>query len=537
MLSTLRRAVAWSALCFLGLAAAAGPRPNIVLIMADDLGFSDLGCYGAEIPTPNLDALAAEGVRFTQFYNGAVCCPSRAALLTGLNPHQAGMGWMTSHGADTRPPGTYQGYLNDRSVTLGEVLRSAGYQTFLSGKWHLGESRPHWPVDRGFDRSFTLISGASNYFDLSKDYLPPGEVRTMAIDDRVYHPPVENLYTTDAFTEAAVSFVESAGEKPFFLYLAYTAPHFPLHAPPEAIARHRGRYLGGWDKIRQQRQERMRSLGIVGPQTTLTPRDPGVPAWPDVTEPELMDERMAIYAAQVERMDEGIGRLMRKLRERGIRERTLVIFLSDNGGASADLARFRPPHLNRPPHLGGPESFAAYGKGWANVSNTPFREFKGTLHEGGIATPLIVFGPGVTLPAGSLCHEPGHLIDFMPTLAELAGATYPRSVQGREIVPMQGRSLLPVLRGGAPRESRALFWELEGRYAVREGDWKLLGGEGRPWQLFDLASDRGESMDLAAARPEVVRQLAGAYSAWLERCGVEPWSKVSPGLQNIRGIR
>lgn len=536
-MQNLRRSVACGALTCLGLVGVAEPRPNIVLIMADDLGFSDLGCYGAEIPTPNLDALAAEGVRFTQFYNGAVCCPSRAALLTGLHPHQAGMGWMTSHGADIRPRGAYQGYLNDRSVTLGEVLRSAGYQTFLSGKWHAGESRPHWPVDRGFDRSFALISGASNYFDLTKDYLPAGEVRTMAVDDRVYHPPADDFYITDAFTDAAINFVGSAGENPFFLYLAYTAPHFPLHASRAAIARHRGRYLEGWDRIRQRRYENLRSRGILGPQTALAPRDSAVPAWPDVAEPELMDERMAIYAAQVALMDEGIGRLMNKLRALGIRERTLVIFLSDNGGAAANLERFRAPHLNRPPHLGGPNSFDAYGKGWANVSNTPFREFKGTLYEGGIAAPLIIAGPGVKLPVGSLCHEPGHLIDFMPTLAELAGVAYPQSVEGRRILPMQGRSLLPALRGEAARESRALFWELEGQYAVREGDWKLIGGEQRPWQLFDLASDRGETSDLASAHPEVVQRLAGAHAAWMQRCGVEPWSKVSRGLQNIRGIR
>lgn len=513
-------------------------RPNIVLIMADDMGFSDLGCYGSEIPTPHLDSLAARGVRYSQFYNCAVCCPTRAALLTGLYPHQAGMGWMVSHGADTRPPGPYQGYLNQRCVTLAEMLKGAGYRTLMSGKWHVGESRPHWPVDRGFDHSFGLISGASNYFDLAKDYLP-GITRQMFTDDRPYDPPASGFYMTDAIVEQAVAQLQDAAQapEPFFQYLSFTAPHFPLHAPEAAIARHRGRYRAGWDVIRQERFSRMQAMGIIGPQTKLSPRDPGVEAWSEVQDPELMDLRMAIYAAQVELMDTGIGRVLATLRATGAEENTVVIFLSDNGGAPADLSSFRPEKFNRAPYLGGPESYDGYGKSWANVSDTPFRKFKGMLEEGGIATPLIVAGPGVDRPPGSLCHEFGHIIDFMPTFMELARADYTAHRRGNETIPYEGVSLVRSWRGGSIPRTQPLRWELEGQRAVRDGDWKLLGREDAPWELYHLAADRNELRNLAADHPERVSHMVADYTAWADRCGVDSWKKVSPNLRNIPGIR
>ena len=308
-------------------------RPNIVLIMADDMGFSDIGCYGSEIRTPNLDGLAARGIRFTQFYNTARCCPTRSSLLTGLYAHQAGVGHMVS---DRGFP-AYQGYLNDRSVTIAEALRPAGYTTLMAGKWHVGEDRPHWPVDRGFDRYFGLISGGSNYFRLD-----PG--RQMALDNQPYTPPAEGFYMTDAFTDHALGFLDQAAAKtqPFFLYLAYTAPHWPLHALPEDIARYRGRYRMGWDALRIARHRRMIELGLVDRRWPLTPRDSRAPAWGEITDQEMRDLRMAVYAAQIYRMDQNIGRVLERLRAIGAEENTLVLFLADNGGCAEEVNRGAP---------------------------------------------------------------------------------------------------------------------------------------------------------------------------------------------------
>ena len=517
-----------------------GRQPNILLIMADDLGYSDLGCYGSEIRTPHLDSLAARGMRFTQFYNCAVCCPTRAALLTGLYPHQAGVGWMVSHGADIRPAGPYQGYLNNDCVTMAEVLKGAGYRTLMSGKWHVGESRPHWPVDRGFDRYFGLISGGANYFDLTKDYVPGVTQRQMALDGEPYHPPREGFYMTDAIADHAVEFLAGIepGQEPFFFYLAFTAPHSPLHAPPEDIAKYRGRYLRGWDALRRERFSRQQAMGLVGREEVLSPRDPGAPAWDEVEDRDLQDLKMAIYAAQIEKMDAGIGRVLAELRRTGKDQDTLVVFLSDNGGdGDADLSRFRPKEFNRPPYLGGPESFDSYGRGWGNLSDTPFRKFKVWLNEGGIAAPLIVAGPGVQTEAGSICHEPGHVVDLMATFVELGGAKYPRRYQDRDIWPMEGVSLAPCLRGKQSPRAIPIFWELEGRRAMRDGPWKLLGREDDSWELYDLSADRCELHDLAGPQPERVRAMANKYETWARRCGVKRWKEISPHLSNVPGIR
>ncbi|MBL9214388.1 MAG: arylsulfatase [Opitutaceae bacterium] len=513
-------------------------RPNVLLILADDMGYSDLSCYGSEIRTPHLDALAGRGVRFTQFYNCAVCCPTRASLLTGLYPHQAGVGWMVMHGADARPPGPYQGWLNDRCVTIAEVMKGAGYRTLMSGKWHVGESRPHWPADRGFDRSFGLISGSSNYYSLTKDYLPNIK-RQMFSDDRPWQPPEEGFYMTDAIVDNAVRLLaETAQERdPFFCYLAFTAPHYPLHASPEAIARHRGRYRGGWDAMRAARYARMKELGLIGPETPLSPRENAVPAWADVEDPDLMDLQMAIYAAQVESMDAGIGRVLAELRRTGKDRDTVVMFLSDNGSnAEADLRRFRRPELNRAPYLGGPESYEAYADGWANASNTPFRKYKTYFQEGGICTPLIVAGPGVTAPAGSICHEPGHVTDLMATCVDLGQASYPTQFKGHAIQPMEGVSFRPLLEGRQATRQRPIFWELEGRYAMRAGPWKLIGQEDKPWELYDLSRDRTELRNLAAEQPERLQKMAADHTAWAQRIGVQSWKQVKPTMVNIPGV-
>ncbi|MEN6602245.1 MAG: arylsulfatase [Bryobacteraceae bacterium] len=485
--------------------AATAKRPNIVLIMADDMGYSDLGCYGSEIATPNLDRLAAGGVRFTQFYNTARCCPTRSSLLTGLYPHQAGVGHMVS---DRGYP-AYQGYLNNRCVTIAEALAPAGYRTLMSGKWHVGEKRPHWPLDRGFQRYFGLISGGSNYFRLD-----PG--RQMAFGNKPFTPP-EKFYMTDAFTDYALRFLDEqkGSQVPFFLYLAYTSPHWPLHAWPEDIARYRGRYRIGWDELRLRRHRRMIEMGLVDRRWPLTPRDGSAPAWKDVKDPDMRDLRMAVYAAQIDRMDQNIGRVLAKLREMGVENNTLVLFLADNGGCAEEIERGKAGALP-----GTPDSFTSYGLPWANASNTPFRLYKHWVHEGGIATPLITYWPGVVPKPGSLTHQPGHIIDIMATCLDVAGAAYPSNV-----TPLEGRTLMPIFEGRKRRPHEALFWEHEGNRAVRQGKWKLVSRYPGTWELYDLERDRTEIRDLAAREPRRVQEMTEIYRQWAERCGVVDWSK------------
>jgi arylsulfatase len=506
-------------------------RPNIVLILADDLGFSDLGCYGSEIATPNLDRLAADGARFTHFYNASRCCPSRAALLTGLYPHQAGVGHMV---ADRKTP-AYRGYLNDRCVTLAEALRPQGYRTLMVGKWHVGNERPHWPVDRGFDRSMALIGSGRHYF-----MIPPG--RILARDDQPMSPPARDFYLTDFFSDTAVNLLEEAGRQPnpFLLYMAYTAPHWPLHARPEDIARHGDSYKAGWDVLRERRHRRQLQAGLVEEAWPLSTRDPRVPAWGDCPVQDWEAARMAVYAAQVECMDRGIGRIVAKLRELGKLENTLLLFLSDNGGCSEDItgrdrwqeddipkktADGRPIRIgNHPSIVPGPaDTFASYGIEWAGLSNTPFRLYKSWVHEGGIATPLIVHWPR-GLQRRGLFHAPGHVIDLLPTCLEAAGAEYPVKRGDQPTLPLEGRSLLPILRGATPAR-RALFWEHEGNRAVSDGRWKLVALNKEPWELYDLGSDRTEMKNRVAEEPERVRELAARYDAWAERCGVLPWNE------------
>ncbi len=493
--------------------AAQSKRPNIILIMCDDMGFSDIGCYGSEIPTPNIDRLAREGMRFTQFYNGARCCPTRASLLTGLYAHQAGIGHMVRNLEAQLGP-AYRGYLNERCVTIAEALRPAGYRTLMVGKWHVGEERPHWPLDRGFEHYYGLISGASNYWKLDAN-------RKMARDNEPIVPQEENFYMTDAFTENALKFLDAYGrsDKPFFLYLAYTAPHWPLHAWPEDIAKHKGRYAIGWDELRQRRYRRQIELGIINPDWKLSPRDPRAPAWQDAKNKQWLDMRMAVYAAQITRMDQGIGRILAKLRELGIERDTLIMFLSDNGGCAEELRG------NDPRVMPGPvDTFQSYGLPWANASNTPFRRFKHWVHEGGIATPFIARWPAVIKP-GTITHQVGHIIDVMATCVDVAGAEYPEEYNGRKITPLEGKSLLPIFQGKQREGHDALFWEHEGNRAVRQGRWKLVSMYPQGWELFDMEADRTEQNDLAQKYPEKVRELEALWNAWAKKCGVAPWSK------------
>ncbi len=496
-------------------------RPNIILIMVDDMGFSDLGCYGSEIQTPNLDRLATQGMRFAQFYNAARCCPTRASLLTGLYPHQAGIGGMTNGKGDINPPGPYQGYLNDQCVTIAEALKTVGYTTLMSGKWHVGESRPHWPVDRGFDRYYGLISGAANYFDITKAKRK-GVIRRFAIDDKPHIPTEENFYMTDAISDNAVNFMDEYGRRkePFFLYVAYTAPHWPLHALPEDIAKYKGKYLEGWDALRRQRYKRMVEMGIIEKRWPLSPRDKGAVPWDSVEDKELMDLKMAVYAAQIDRMDQGIGKILAKLNQVGKEENTLIMFLSDNGGChETGPLGFDSRKNGLPP--GGVDSYMSYGQSWANASNTPFRLFKKYTHEGGIATPLIVRWPAVIKNNGSITHQVGHIIDIMATCVDVAEAEYPKSVDGRKIMAPEGRSLLPILQGKKRKAHNYLFWEHRKHEGIRHGKWKLVAENRGQWELYDLEQDRSEMNDLADEYPELAQQLKSKYEDWANRVGVK----------------
>jgi arylsulfatase A-like enzyme len=491
-------------LCFIVAAQAQDKRPNIVIIMADDMGFSDIGCFGSEIATPNLDRLAANGLRLTQFYNTGRCCPSRASLLTGLYSHQAGVGHMVENKG---LPG-YLGYLNDRCVTIAEVLRQNGYRTLMTGKWHIGNDKPHWPTDRGFDRYFGLVSGGSNYFRLDPN-------RILALDDKSIPAP-PGYYATDAFTEYAIQFIEEtrAKSQPFFLYLAYTAPHWPLHAIPEDIAKYRGKYMDGWDALREKRYQKMIDIGIIDKSSVLSKS--GTQSWENAKNKDEWDLRMATYAAQIERRDAGIVKVMNKLEEMGAEDNTLVVFISDNGGCAEDVDRGKDGA-----EIGTADSFTSYRKPWANVSNTPFRQYKHWNHEGGIASPFVAHWPS-KIKKGEISHSPAHIIDLMPTCLAAAGASYPKQFNGREILQVEGKSLMPIFEDKTKEVHDVIYWEHEGNRAVRQGNWKLVAENNSEWELYDLKTDRSELKNLATQHPEKVLELGELYRKWADRCGVIP---------------
>lgn len=489
--------------------------PNIILIMVDDMGYSDIGCYGGDIRTPNLDSLAENGIRYTHFYNSARCCPARASLMTGLYPHQAGMGWMTM--ANLGRDG-YAGDLNDRCRTIAECLKPAGYSTYMCGKWHLTYqryqepySRKHsWPCQRGFDRYFGTLAGGGSYFT----------PHTLTVDNKQIEAP-ENFYYTDAISDNACQFIHDhsveSPDSPFFLYVAYTAPHWPLHARPESIAEYREKFIDGWDVIRRRKFHRMRDMGILERHWGLSERDPLVPAWDDLdlAKQDKLDLRMAIYAAQMDSVDQGIGKITQKLEGRDLLDNTLILFLSDNGGCHTEIHE---GDLD-PANFGTDKSRESYGRPWANVSNTPFREFKSWTHEGGISTPLIAYWPMGIKFGGKINDQTGHITDIMPTCLELAGARYPANDKLHALV---GKSLVPGFQGNEVRRD-CIFWEHEGNRALRQGKWKLVSkGIKGEWELYDMVEDRSELSNLAERHPTQVREMADLWNEIARQTDVLP---------------
>lgn len=536
-------------------------RPNIVLIMADDMGFSDLGCYGGEIGTPNLDRLAENGLRFTQFYNAARCCPTRASLLTGLYPQQTGHGHMEwDAGTDA-----YRGDLNNSCMTIAEVLRQAGYATYGTGKWHLtkhlghwtpyhrhtsGKSKHNWPLQRGFDHYYGIITGAADYFNPN----------TLINDNTPIKAEIKDHYFTDAISDYAVRYVNDHAQrtpaKPFLLYVSYTAPHWPLHALAEDIARYKSRYGQGWNVLRGERYNRQIEMGIIDAKWKLPPREPEYnyglrrvisrPLWANVENKDWQARRMEVYAAQIDRMDQGIGRIVSALEKTGELDNTLILFLSDNGASHGQWPKEfkegnkhmpertrdgRPVRMGDNPEVmpGPDDTYQSYGLWWAAASNTPFRKYKGWVHEGGITTPLIAHWPVGIKRRGELEHQVGHLIDIMPTCVQVANAIYPDEFKRCEITPFEGTTLVPAFHGRDIHRG-PLFWEHEGNAAVRVGRWKLVRSNARqgdgPWELYDMEADRTETNNLAKKQPDRVKEMSKLWQAWANRIGVLSWKEL-----------
>ncbi|QGY47514.1 sulfatase-like hydrolase/transferase [Maribellus comscasis] len=482
-------------------------QPNIIIILADDMGYSDLGCTGSEIETPNLDKMASEGVLFTHFYNASVCCPTRASLLTGQYQWDAGMGSMSPSRSKYSE---YQGFINERSVTMGEVLKQSGYQTYMGGKWHVGNERDMWPDKRGFDKFYGTPAGGGIYFYPSKFYDRPifwnGELVK----------PDTTWYSTDGFTDYAINFIENEriDKKPFFMYLAYIAPHYPLQAKQQDIEKYKNKYSVGYEAVRNARFKKQQKLGIVSNELELSPAV--YPDWESVENKEQEAREMAVYAAMVDCMDQNIGRLLKTLKEQGIEENTIVFFLSDNGAGLTDF--------NKTPEvkIGSRNSNATYGI-WHNVSNTPYRKGKQMEHEGGIITPMIARWPAGIKNKGEIIHEPAHINDFMPTCIELAGAKYPKIFNGNEIGEYDGQSFLPLIYGKEQDKERIYFWSFIGNKAIRQGDWKLVQLHEKDWELYNIKNDPTEINDLSKKEQAKFDELHAMYNDFAKEHGVRPW--------------
>lgn len=514
-------------------------RPNILLIVADDLGYTDLGVYGSEINTPVLDRLARSGVMFTRFHAAAVCSPTRSMLLSGTDHHLAGLGNMYEAMAPNQwgKPG-YEGYMNFRVVSLATLLRDAGYRTYMTGKWHLGREKEHSPAARGFDKSFVLTHGGGGHFD----DLGLGMVDRIAEYRRDGEPvalPAE-FYSTAFYTDELIRYIDADkdDDKPFFAYLAYTAPHWPLQAPEASIARQKGNYDEGYDIIHERRLNRLTAAGLLRDGVEIAPRLPGEPAWDELDDAQKRTEAriMEIYAAMVEDVDIHIGRLFDFLKQSGKLENTFVFFMSDNGAESAPLDNW--PVFgdwmelccdNSYENLGNADSYVFYGQNWGRVSTGPFRAYKGYTSQGGIQVPAIASYPG-HIAQGNINHSVVSVMDVMPTMLELAGATHPgTSYQGRPVYPLEGKSMLAMLTGKTDRvhgQDDLMASEIFNRRAVIQGDWKLLlmeppWGSGE-WQLYNLETDPAEQTDLAAQYPERVAQMDAYWQQYRTEAGVVP---------------
>jgi arylsulfatase A-like enzyme len=549
-------------------------RPNIIVIMSDDMGYSDIGCYGGEIETPTLNGLAEGGLRFTQFYNTARCCPTRASLLSGLYPHQAGIGHMTN---PTEFEG-YQGELNRRCVTIAEALQPAGYRTYMVGKWHVttnwraDDQKFNWPLQRGFDKFYGTIMGAGSFWDPAT--LTRGNTQIAPESDPDYSPDV--YFYTDAISDNAAAYIDQhaaeSPDDPFFMYVAYTAAHWPMHAKETDIAKYKGRYDEGYGAIREERYARAVELGVIRDSWELSPQ---AGDWKNVQNREWELRCMEVYAAMVDSMDQGIGRIVDALQRNEQYDDTLIFFLQDNGGCAEGFGR-RPrggiterpnaptyppmtegelqtemaptqtrdgyPVVMGPGIMPGPaDTYIGYGEGWANVSNTPFREYKHWTHEGGISTPLIAHWPAGIQRHGELEHQPGHLIDIMATCVDVSGAAYPESKDGMPIRPMEGRSLQTAFVGETI-EREGIFWEHEGNRAIRVGPWKMVakGAEGS-WELYNIDEDRSEMHDLSAEQSERVAEFTAMWNAYAERSQVLPltpyWDPQQETFSNRKTFR
>jgi len=540
-----------------------GKKPNVIVILTDDMGYSDIGCFGSEVSTPNIDKLAANGLRFTHFYNTARCSPTRASLLTGLYPHQAGMGHLST---ENFKEAGYADDLSKNAVTMAEVFQQAGYATYMTGKWHIAKSissvgdKSNWPVQRGFQRFFGTLNGSGSFYD-------PGTL----ISNNTFISPGKDFYYTNAISDTAVKFInENPADKPFFFYIAYTAAHWPLHAPEKEVLKYKGMYDKGWDAARQYRFEKLKSLGIISHTAVLTERGVTIPEWKDEPMKEWQVRRMEVYAAMIDIMDQGIGRIISALESKGELANTIIFYMHDNGGCAEPLNSNQPEipptaeqkagktyaadsvFAGRQPQytrnglfvrsgkgvMAGPaDSWVAYGEEWANVSNTPFRLYKHWTHEGGIATPLIVHWPKGIKTKGQLRTQPGHLIDIMATCIDIAGIKYPKQFHGYEILPFEGKSLKPAF-SNKPVRRELLFWEHEGNRALRVGKWKLVARTAKnkvflstdedAWELYDMENDPSETKDLALLYPEKVKEMSALWEKEAIRTKAKPWPWGTP---------
>lgn len=530
-------------------------RPNILLILADDLGYTDIGSYGGEIATPNIDRLAKTGVKMTQFYASPFCSPTRAMLLSGTDNHLAGFGDMAElMTAEQKSKPGYEGYLNERVVPMAQVLKDAGYRTAMTGKWHLGVPEQYSPASRGFDQSYVLTMGGSSHWGDQGGIIaldPDKPIRAVYRENGKAVNVPQDFYSSEFFASKLIDYLKSgeSSGKPFFGYLAFTAPHWPLHAPDVDIAKYEGRYKAGYDKLRKERLERMKKLGLLAKDTPVYEGHPSWPKWDSLTPEQKESEakRMAVYAAMVDNMDRQIGRVIDYLKETRQLDNTYIFFLSDNGadGNSVyDVGRTREwihrDMDNSTAHIGKQGSFAEYGPGWAQVGSTPFKLYKSFMYEGGIAVPAIVWGPG--LKKGSVKRDLAHVTDIAPTVYELAGTRHPGSdYNGKSVLPLRGKSMVAYLKGQTPavhEATHAIGWELGGRKALRKGDWKIVyankqWGKG-DWELYNVARDRTESQDLAEREPAKLKEMIEAWERYVAETGTLEISNLAerPGYSN-----